>query len=400
MDSERWPYAVVLFEDGYMIVNTNWGIFHEDTMVSCYFPYHLTKTEIHRLLKNLSDVNYKEWVDKNGHPFEVVKFCCYAMTFEMAQKKLELHIELSDVSTDELKNYEKLKKSRNKRKMTEKMAELVNKKKFCGEINTRQLVIPNASESSQIAQVNSNAVNEGELNTTPSDSEEVSINDNENAGNFGSDSAHIDSIITQTAASLESAFDISQSAFEEKILNALKKSTAVVLKGLHSVSLKVDTKKSNDETEDSPSFSNKDDDLKSFPIPDAAEMNRVEDKLKSKRFFNKVVSSIVKLGKSRTTSMTVTNILNNLLTFKAGQLFTLKGMGKVTPKPPFDQLRIYIVIQEAMRKMDKTSTVEDTAECIGKWLQQCSNRQKRLEEKLEKGEAAHNLQITFEEDDD
>lgn len=56
----------------------------------------------------------------------------FLVTFEMAQKKLELHIELSDVSTDELKNYEKLKKSRNKRKMTEKMAELVNKKKFCG----------------------------------------------------------------------------------------------------------------------------------------------------------------------------------------------------------------------------------------------------------------------------
>ncbi|XP_051168728.1 uncharacterized protein LOC127286368 [Leptopilina boulardi] len=135
-------------------------------------------------------------------------------------------------------------------------------------------------------------------------------------------------------------------------------------------------------TEDLFGSFHKDEELSIFPASGEMEVQLIEQKLADSRFFGKVVYALSRLGKHTNLSLTVTNLLNQLLKFEAGERFSF--LGRSGKKPAFKTTNICSVVCCAAQKLYPTATRSTVEEFIKTWLIQCKNRRQRKNESARK----------------
>ncbi|XP_051167340.1 uncharacterized protein LOC127285392 [Leptopilina boulardi] len=124
-------------------------------------------------------------------------------------------------------------------------------------------------------------------------------------------------------------------------------------------------------------------DLKMFPAKILNEMVDIEKKLKSKRFRNTVMDALELLGKEKSVSLIMRNMMDQLLTYELGQAYTFHGkMYNKQKKPAFKSLRLNSVIYKAAMKLDINRA--DAKSGITEWLNQAKNYNDRFQASLEK----------------
>ncbi|XP_051158170.1 uncharacterized protein LOC127279688 isoform X2 [Leptopilina boulardi] len=107
-------YVIVLFEDGMQVTLKDWTVSENGNITASYYPINVTSLELHKLL--LSKTPKKdEWCKTDGQPYPIIKVFDTAKTLEAARKKEALHLQLSEVESDEGKINDKLKQSRHSR---------------------------------------------------------------------------------------------------------------------------------------------------------------------------------------------------------------------------------------------------------------------------------------------
>ncbi|XP_043480461.1 uncharacterized protein LOC122510110 isoform X2 [Leptopilina heterotoma] len=130
----------------------------------------------------------------------------------------------------------------------------------------------------------------------------------------------------------------------------MKPTRRVVLRKLNVVEMKIDARNASGNTpvnEVTATFSSPDKDLEIFPVTSTLELDNVEIKLAVPAFFNKLSGAAVYLGKSFSTRMTVTNIMNHLMTYNVGKLYTMKGKGK-DEKPAFENKKLNALVHSIL----------------------------------------------------
>ncbi|XP_033217257.1 uncharacterized protein LOC117173018 isoform X1 [Belonocnema kinseyi] len=187
------------------------------------------------------------------------------------------------------------------------------------------------------------------------------------------------------------------------------------------------TGKSNNQR--SVTFTNKDTDLKMFPVRSISAIEQIEKKMMHKPFFDKVVHALMKIGKHVTISMTITNMLNNLLTFETGAKYSFVRRSR--KKQPFNKLLFYKAIcnafgikfgikdfmfenlkdflttfknlqqMELIDIVDPDATIALITKSVKYWLYQCMNRQEREAKNAKKAqEREKNMHLDLEQDEE
>ncbi|XP_033217258.1 uncharacterized protein LOC117173018 isoform X2 [Belonocnema kinseyi] len=155
------------------------------------------------------------------------------------------------------------------------------------------------------------------------------------------------------------------------------------------------TGKSNNQR--SVTFTNKDTDLKMFPVRSISAIEQIEKKMMHKPFFDKVVHALMKIGKHVTISMTITNMLNNLLTFETGAKYSFVRRSR--KKQPFNKLLFYKAI--CIDIVDPDATIALITKSVKYWLYQCMNRQEREAKNAKKAqEREKNMHLDLEQDEE
>ncbi|XP_043472449.1 uncharacterized protein LOC122505080 [Leptopilina heterotoma] len=114
-------YVIVSFDDGVEVVRKDWVLYDENReIISSYFPSNVTAIQLRKLLlnsKNSTTFDKKAWSDKDGNPYLVRKVHGFDNNLDKANKRVDLQIKLSEISSDDDTNMEKLKRSRHSRCM-------------------------------------------------------------------------------------------------------------------------------------------------------------------------------------------------------------------------------------------------------------------------------------------
>ncbi|XP_051157950.1 uncharacterized protein LOC127279568 [Leptopilina boulardi] len=126
-----------------------------------------------------------------------------------------------------------------------------------------------------------------------------------------------------------------------------------------------------------------DPEMKIFPAKSVEELNEINRKLKkSSRLRIKVKNALLSIGKGTSINTTVYDLMNKLLTLQCGQLYTFKG--RSNKKPSFEILKLTSIICDVVVQMIPKADRSDVKKAIILWLNQCKNKEKRLQTALQR----------------
>ncbi|XP_051170905.1 uncharacterized protein LOC127289077 [Leptopilina boulardi] len=373
-------FAIVEFDDGSLeIIRDEWAIYDDSKIIASYFPSNISKKELYSLLQKEGDIDLRKFSDQDGNPFPVVKLFSYSNSYEAAMKKCELYLQLTDIESDEHKNFEKLKKSRHVRCIKKKYEEFddsiepecsVPKKRKQIAIISNTLWKPAPSATLQL--------NNNDSPIVPEENEtcNVAVTLNKTSSSTNSNSSPVSHNTSRTDSS--ESFHMEGPKIDQQTIKKIN-AMYVMMKSIA------------EKSESSPVIQNffDDEELRIFPVKNKEQLTDAEEKMKSRRFRDKVINALCSIGRSHSLKITIKNMLDELLTYELGKNYTF--LGRLRKKPAFKPLKINLVVFKAVRKIIPNVGREEVYVGIKSWLHQCCNRHNRLLKKKE-------TEVTLEEE--
>ncbi|XP_043476132.1 uncharacterized protein LOC122508852 isoform X2 [Leptopilina heterotoma] len=405
VDAVNYQFAIVLFNDNTVeIIRTDWAELDANGDVTrSFFPSTKNKKFLQDILKNnpIPDIN---WTNE-GEMWPVKKTYRYFETLEEAEKNVEYYINLSDVETDDERNREKMKKSRHQRAIknpsnsdtdTEyEASKAVKKEKFVAltssegnkkfkltfhpTIPVEKIDLDTSSASAKIEEALTAPIsNPEEVNSNSLDKEEPqdsnllqdSAGDNgmpsNNGGNQSNAKPHSNAVL-----------NLADYAYQKVMLTKVTKiEVSVDLLGRMAKSNGSNTIV-NDVTY---SFMHKGEELKMFPLKSKEDFDRTDPKLVLDSELYKIVYSALKnVGIYNTPSLTVSAMMENVMTFNLGKEYCLSGKNK--EKHKFSLTNLYKLISKAALDLLKCKNESNKSidGFLSNWLSNCTLRSRRQE---------------------